>query len=209
MTRHLLLTTGCALSLFLCSCNGQKGGRSVEEITSSLHIEQPDTSLCGTLNAVTHDSLQFTSEFGGESFSCTYDAAQAQQQILGSLTEGNRYAVLIDPRQKAALKLLNLTELSGQWFFDDAPESGLNFTAAGALSSINNHDVCFKKWKHYNGQIIIFYTGIEESVSDSRQYKADTTEITSLTADALTFRFRGESRSCHRQKEAVKVKFNF
>lgn len=209
MTRHLLLTTGCALSLFLCSCNGQKRGRSVEEITSSIHIEQADTSVCCTLNAVTPDSLQFISEFSSEPFSCTYDAAQAQNNILGSLTEGNRYAVLINPQQKAAINVMNLTELSGQWFFDEEPESGLNFTAAGALSSINNHDVCFKKWKHYNGKIIIFYTGIEETVKDPRQYKADTTEITSLTADALTFRFRGESRSCHRQKEAVKVKFNF
>lgn len=209
MNQHTLLITGCTLSLLFCSCNGQKGGRSVEEITSSLHIEQADTSLCGTLDAVTHDSLQFTSEYGSEHFSCTYDAAQAQHNILGSLTEGNRYAVLIEPQEKSALKMLNLTELSGQWFFDDDPESGLIFTAAGALSSLNNHDVCFKKWKHYNGRIIIFYTGLEEAITDPRQYKSDTTEITNLSADALTFRFLGKSRTCHRQKEAVKVKFDF
>lgn len=209
MLRHLLLATGCALSLLICSCNGLKRGRSVKDITSSLHIEQADSSICGTLNTVTHDSLKFTSEFNGENFSCTYDAAQTQHNIIGSLTEGNRYAVLIDLKQNTAHKMLNLTELSGQWFFDDKPESGLDFTAAGALASINNHDVCFKKWKHYNGQIIIFYTGLEETVTDSRQYKADTTQITSLSAEALTFRFRGELRSCHRQKEAIKVKFNF
>lgn len=209
MPRHLLLTTGCALTLLLCSCNGQKGGRSVEEITTSLYIEQADSTICGTLYAVTYDSLKFTSEFGGEHFSCTYNAAQAQQDILGSLTEGNRYAVLLNTPQKAALKILNLTELSGQWFFDDEPESGLCFTAAGALSSINNHDVCFKKWKHYNGQIIIFYAGMEDAVNDSRQYKSDTTEITNLSADALSFRFLGAMRNCHRQKEAIKVKFNF
>lgn len=209
MTRHLLLISGSTLSLLLCSCNGQKGARSVEEITSSLHIEQPDTSLYGTLNAVTPDSLLFTAEYGNEPISCTYDAARDQQHILGSLTEGNRYAIVYDPRQRAALKLLNLTELSGQWFYDDDPTSGLTFTAAGALSSINPHDVSFRKWKHYNGRIILFYTGLQDVVKDQRQYKADTTEVVSLSADALTFRFRGQSRSCHREKEAIKVKFNF
>lgn len=209
MNRHLLLTSGCTLSLLLCSCNEQKGARSVEEITSSLHIEQPDTSLYGTLNAVTPDSLLFTAEYGNETIGCTYDAARDQQRILGSLTEGNRYAIVIDPRQHAALKLLNLTELSGQWFYDDDPTSGLTFTAAGALSSINPHDVSFRKWKHYNGRIILFYTGLQDAVKAPSQYKADTTEIVSLSADALTFRFRGQSRSCHREKEAIKVKFDF
>lgn len=209
MNRRLLFTIGCTLFLLLCSCNGQKGARSIEELTSSLHIEQPDTSLYGTLKAVTHDSLEFISEIDNDRFTCTYDAARDQNNILGSLTEGNRYALVIDPREKAAIKLLNLTELSGQWFYDNNPESGLNFTAAGALSSINNQDVNFRRWKYYNGQIIIFYTNIEEVTQDTRQYKADTTEILSLNADALSFRFLNETRTCHRQKEAIKVKFDF
>lgn len=210
MTRPLLFTTGCALSLFLCSCDGQKRGRSVEEITSSLHIVQPDTSVIGTLKAITHDTLTFISELRDESFSCAFNVAQDQSNIYGSLTEENRYAVLIDPDEKEALKIFNLTELSGQWFYDDDPESGLTFTAAGALNSINTHDVSFRKWKIYNGHIIIFYTDIEEITKDSRQCKSDTTELVSLSSDALSFRFLGKTRSCHRQnKEALKVKFQF
>lgn len=209
MNRHLLLTTGCTLSLLLCSCNGQKGARSVEEITASIHIEEPDTSLYGTLQAVTPDSLKFTSDYDNEPFSCAYDAARSHDGIYGSLTEGNRYAVHLATGQRTAHKLFNITELSGQWFYDDAPESGLNIAASGALSSINAKDVCFKKWKFLNGRIVIFYTGLEDVAKDFHDYKSDTTEIVSLSADALTFRFLGESRSCHRQKEAVKVKFDF
>lgn len=209
MNRNLLLTTGCTLSLLLCSCNGQKGARSVEEITASLHIEEPDTSLYGTLQAVALDSLKFTSDYDSEPFSCAYDAAQSQHSLFGSLTPGNRYAVHLSSGERTAATILNITELSGQWFYDDAPESGLTFAASGALSSINAKDVSFKKWKFLNGQIVIFYTGLEDVAKDFHDYKSDTTEIVSLSADALTLRFLGQSRSCHRQKEAIKVKFNF
>lgn len=207
MTRHLLLLIGCTLSLFLCSCKGQKGARSVEEITSSIHIVQPDTSLYGTLKAVTEDSLSFAAEYDNAPFSCTYNTAMDEGHIFGSLTKGHRYALLVDPSCQDARHLLNITELSGRWFYDEAPESGLSFTAAGALSSINTHDVSFRKWKYYNGHIILYYINIEDVVKDSRNYKSDTTAILSLSADALTFRFRGETHSCHRQKEAIKVKF--
>lgn len=209
MNQNLQLTTGCALALLLCACNGQKGERSVEEITSSLHIEQPDTSLYATLKAVNPDSLAFASQYDDESFSCTYEAAKSQSYIYGSLTEGHRYAIVLNPNHHDALKLFNITELSGQWFFDNHPESGLTFTASGALNSINSDNVSFRKWKFYNGRIILYYVEAQDLAEDAHHYKADTTEIVSLSAEALTFRFRGETLSCHRQKEAIKVKFNF
>lgn len=211
MSRHTLyIAIGSTLLLSLCSCTGQKGERSVEEIAADIHIEQPDTSVYGTLNTLTTDSLILTPEFGDQPIRCNFREANAHGDILGSLTEGNRYALLIDPATRQARKILNLTELSGQWFIDgDDDQRGFTFTAAGALSSINPKDVSFKKWKYYNGHIILFYTDIESVVNDSRDYQSDTTDIHALTADHLELSFRGQPISCHRQREAIKVKFNF
>lgn len=206
---RLFIATGCTLFLLLCSCSGQRGARSVEELAAEIHIVQPDTSVYGTLQTKTIDSLFFTAEYDDEPFSCGFNEAQGEGTILGSLTEGNRFALLITPETKSARHIVNITELSGQWFFDDDDERGFTFTTAGALSSINPKDVSFKKWKIYNGKIILFYTDIESVVRDSRDYQSDTTEIHALTDNHLELSFRGQRISCHRQREAIKVKFNF
>ena len=175
MSKHLLfISTGCTLLLLAASCSGRKGARSVEEITSELHIVPPDTSVYGTLRSHSADSLILTPEFGDDPIRCVYDEARGRGAILGTITDGNRYALLIDPDTHGARKIINLTELSGQWFYDDADQQrGFTITTAGALSSINPKDVSFKKWKFNNGHIILYYTDIESVVRDSRQYQSD------------------------------------
>lgn len=204
--RHLLTIIGCTLFLLVSSSCGQKGARSVEEIEESLVIAKPDTSLYGTLKSVRPDSLVFISEFDEQPITCIYDEARGRKQFFGSLTEGNRYALLIDPEEKAAIRMVNLTELSGQWFYDLEEQRGMTFTAAGALSSINPKDVSFKKWKFHNGKIVLYYTDIEAVVSDSREYESDTIEIESLTSENLDFQFRGEKLHCTRQHGPIKLK---
>lgn len=203
--RHLLTIIGCTLFLLLSSGCGQKGARSVEEIEESLVIAKPDTSFYGTLKSVQSDSLHFISEFDEQPVACIYDEARGRNQIYGSLTEGNRYAILIDPEAKAAIRMVNLTELSGQWFYDLEEQRGFTFTAAGALSSINPKDVSFKKWKFYNGKIILYFTDIEAVVSDAREYQTDTIDIERLSNENLDFVFRGEKMHCTRQHGPIKL----
>lgn len=198
----------CTLFLLLCSCKGQGGARSVEEIKAELHIDIPDTTLYGTLSSLRGDSLVLTSQYD-ETTSCSITEARSRQQILGSLTEGNRYAVLLSPEAKSAQQVINLTELSGQWFYDMDQQRGFNLTTAGAMSSINPDEVSFRKWRIYNGRIILYYIGKEHVVRNSRQFLTDTTEITHLTADELELTFRGKQLHCRRQTEAIKVDFNF
>lgn len=201
---HLILLIECTLLLLVCSCNGQKGERSVKEIEESLTIEVPDTSFYGTLSAITPSQLSFTPEYGDSTVSYYYDEARGRRQIIGSLNEGDRYALVVDPNEQAILKMLNLSELSGQWFYDTDEGRGFNLTAAGALSSINTNDFCFKKWKFYNGRIILFYVDAQEVVKDARDYKSDTTDVQTLTPDVLVFRFRGNTYHCSRQRETIK-----
>lgn len=202
-------TIACTLLLLVSSCGKQRGAHSVEELAAQIVIELPDTSLIGRLEAIHSDSLTFVDDFTQESTACAYTEA-LNNGLLGQLKEGERYAITIDGATKMATHILNITQLSGNWFFDKDEESGVNFTAAGALGSINpTGDYSFRKWKPYNGRLILYYIHKEDVVKDSRDYLSDTTEIEQFTEDRLVFRFRGQRLSCHRQKEAVKVHFHF
>lgn len=201
---HLILLIECTLLLLVCSCNGQKGERSVKEIEESLTIEVPDTSFYGTLSAITPSQLTFTPEYGDSTTTFYYDEARGRHQIAGSLKEGDRYALVVAPEEQAILQMLNITELSGQWFYNTAESRGLVFTAAGALSSINSRDFAFKKWKFHNGRIILYYVNVGDVVHDARNYLRDTTDIQLLTPDSLVFRFRNSLYRCTRQREAIK-----
>lgn len=201
---HLILLIGCTLFLLVCSCNGKKEERSVREIAESITIVQPDTSVRATLETIGRDSLHFTPEHGDDAIALTYDAARSEGQIFGTLHEGDRYALLIDPSRQDILRIYNITQLSGQWFYNVEEGRGFTFTTAGALSSINPDDVCLKKWKFHNGHIIIYYVGLQDVVHNSREYKSDTTDILALSPDTLVFNLRGRTLRCTRQHGAIK-----
>lgn len=205
---HIISLIECTLFLLVCSCNGQKGARSVEEIVSELTIQTPDTSLYGSLKEIVNDTLVISSEFDDQVIRCSYEEAQGSNGVIGSLTIGNRYAMLLDMNEKRVNKIINVTELSGQWFYDINEQRGFNFTAAGALSSINPDEFCFRKWKFYNGKIILYYVEKNDVTKNSKDFKTDTTEIEQLTSEDLDFAFRGQSYHCQRKHEAVKFQMN-
>lgn len=204
-----LLLIGCTLSLLLCACKERGGARSKEAIQAELIIAVPDTTLHGTLKHAGSDSLTFVSEGSDETFSCNIGEALGRNQLFGSLTEGHRYALLVEPQTKMALQIVNLTELSGQWFYDLNEQRGFTITVAGALSGINTENLAFRKWKFHNGKFVVYYVDPESITEDPHQTLTDTTEIETLTDEVLEFKFRGELLHCTRQKEAIKVKFNF
>lgn len=208
MTRHnIVFITVCSLSLLLCSCKKQGGERSIEEIVAQTVILQPDTTLYGMLSRITADSLFITLEGTTETRSYAYTDAAGSMKIYGSLTEGEKYAMQISPNEKMARHIVNLTELSGQWFYDMKDYRGFDITLSGAFSPINPKDVCFKKWKFLNGKIVLYYVNIDQAADHERDYMTDTTEIMNLTKDELDFTFRGENFHCQRHREAIKMQF--
>lgn len=208
---HLILLIECTLFLLVCSCGGQKGARSVDEIAANIVVAVPDSSVTATLKTITPDSLIFIREHSDERLSYVYDEARGQNLIFGTLNEGDRYAMLIEPSIKAILKIVNISQLSGQWFYDTEEQRGFTFTVAGALSSINPKDFSFRKWKFWNGKMILYYIDNETVARSAKEVKSDTTDIISLSDSQLEFIFRGEKLHCQRQNqnEAIKVKLKF
>lgn len=201
--------TVCTLFLLVCSCNKREGAHSSVDADHELVINEADTSFIGTITAIDGDNITLTKERSEERLTFDCSSARNAGHILGDLRQGDRYAITTTASGHGASNILNITQLSGVWFNDTDSERGLRLTASGDLSSINPEKYAFRKWKPYNGRLILYYIGIETVAKDSRDFLADTTDIVTLTDDILVYRFLGETISCHRQKEAIKVKFEF
>lgn len=201
--------TVCTLFLLVCSCSKREGAHSSVEADHELVINEADTSIIGTITAIDGDNITLTKERSDERLTFDCSSARTAGHILGELRQGDRYAITTTPSGHGASTILNMTQLSGVWFNDADSNRGIRLTASGDLSSINPEQYAFRKWKPYNGRLILYYTDIETVAKDSRNFLSDTTDIVTLTDDTLVYRFLGETFSCHRQKEAIKVKFEF
>lgn len=207
---RLTVITVCTLFLLVCSCNKREGAHSsVEEAPRALVINEADSSIVGTLDAIDGDNITIKKERSDERLTFDYSPARNSGRVIGDLRKGDRYALTTDASGQSAATILNITQLSGLWLFDKDGERGVTFTAAGSLSSVNPEKYSYRSWKPYNGRLILYYIDVETVTKNSRDYLSDTTDVVTLTDDNLVYLFRGDAISCHRQKEAIKVKFEF
>lgn len=200
---------GCTLTLALCSCRGQREGRSVEEIAHNIVVSPIDTTLYCSLVAIKNDSLILRPEYEEDECSYAYLQALGEGNIKGELREGDNYSITVDKDLHRVLHMLNHSQLTGQWFYDIDEMQGMTFTAAGALSSINAKDFTFRKWKVLNGNLLLYYLTIEEDGSLSQEIHVDTTKVEGLSNELLEFNFRGHHYCCRRLTKPIKVKMEF
>lgn len=160
-----------------------------------------------TLQKVVNDSLIFR-EVGSDEYRIfEFVEADQAEQIKGSITVGDEYAVLPDLKKNSVKMAINLCELSGKWFYDMEQHRGLEFELNGAISSINTEDISFREWKLLNDQFYIYYLTLDMVSPDRHEYLVEPAGILSLDKDHLTFRFLGNTYDCQRQKEVIKMKF--
>lgn len=206
---HLLLLIGCTLTLSLCSCRGQKGGRSVEEIAREIVVAPLDTTVYARLVNIKGDSLIVEPEYDENTRSYAYLQAMGEGQVVGDLCPGDKYALNIEGSSHRIVHMLNLSQMAGQWFYNMEEQRGITFTVAGALSSINASDFTFRKWKVLNGSLLLYYYTIKEDGTLSEEMSIDTTMVKTLTNNKMEFDFRGKLFTCQRQTKPIKIKLNF
>ena len=233
MPRVTILTLlECTLALLTCSCKGQRGARSVEEIAAEIVIATPDTSIYARVKAFTADSLIVVQDHkeqavsyamatgtyangnnvhanGNGTYATTNSNGDAPTIIVGTLREGDRVALVVNGKTHNVQHIVNITQMTGQWFYDMDAQRGFTLTAAGSLSPINPDDVCLRRWKLNNGRLIIYYTPAEDVARNSRNYLTDTTTIDALSDQEMVFAFRGNTLHCRRKTEPIKVEFKF
>lgn len=208
MKRYLTptgISTGI-LTLLCCACNGNRNHSYADDHVA---VSIPDTSIYAHLENITTDTLTFTSKSDKEHVKCAYADASTSGQIFGSITEGHLYSLLISPGTQSARHIVNLTDLSGQWFYDGENGRGFELGIDGELSPINNGQLAFRKWKICNGHLIFYYTDEQTIAKTEEKFNNDTTDIIDLSPEKLVFKFLGKEYHCQRQHEAIKMHFDF
>ena len=174
----------------------------VEELDNTENL-----AIRAELQEVRDDSLILRNAQTGERWVLGFVEADQAEQIKGSITEGDEYAMLPDLRRNAVKLAINLNELGGKWFYDMEQHRGLEFGLHGAVSSINTEDISFREWKLLNDKFYIYYLTLDMVSPDRHEYLVEPAEILALDKDNLKFRFLGRTYVCQRRKELIKMTF--
>lgn len=193
--KHYLKVMKCKIIMMLgllvatAACTGGKDGGS-----ETMRDTVPDSTMYVVLDNLTPDSLFVTlvETSGHRTFS--HKAAAAGGKVHGSLTVGDTLALVPDFKQRSALSVVNVSELTGLWFYENASGSGLLLGRDGAACAVGETDgATLTTWKVKNGAFILYYVR-----SDGSDYteRADTSAIRRLDNGHLVFTLRGKAYNC-------------
>lgn len=204
MYRALLYITALTLTILLAACsscssnskkNVQGGMKDINPMVSELD-NTPDEAIAGVLKNVTSDSIYVLT--AGKTLSYDFTHAKAEGTLHGTLKKGDKVSVFPDNKQKVALIIINTTELSGRWFYDQKQHRGIDFNEHGGMSSINSENNCFREWKLLNGKLYIYYVMMQDIADDRHRYSVEEAQITELSKNRLTLVLNGETYYCLR-----------
>ena len=161
--------------------------------------ETPDTAMLVRLDDIEDDSLIVTplDDYRKLAFGCS--KAKASGQVKGSITVGDTLSIFPDNRSHEVLLTINVSELSGRWFYDMAQHRGLIFEANGGMSTINAATMAYKEWKLLNGKLYIYYVDMQQVADERHQYEVDEAKILHLDRENLELEFKNNHVKCQRQ----------
>lgn len=189
------------------SCHNTNKGKQRIRHTVAQESVIVDSSLIVKLDNVDYHYITVTLEKTGEVRKYTYDQAQMQGQVKGSLNKGDEFSIFPDSKTASVRSIVNLTEFKGQWFYDLDQHRGMEIGHLGAISSINMEHISFRNWFIKNGRLIIHYVDMQQRAANGKDYWVDHSEIVFLSKDELDVRFRGTVLKCHHQAKVIKFKF--
>ena len=201
------LTILCIILLTVSSCGGGSRENRVDPRWTGNTIEEehvPDSMVRVCLNDMTDDSLYVTLLHTKDKMAYSYRLADDGGQIKGSLTPGNIYSILPKSHENRIDYAVNLTELFGKWYYDMDQHRGFVIGSQGSLSSINPEDFCLKRWMLRNGQWLVFYVYTQQVADRQCEFEVEISEIKHLSADELSFMFKGKLLKCHHSQELIK-----
>lgn len=194
------LLVGCSS----CSSDKKKDRKTELEGYNPL-VEQldetPDSAFLARLVDYTDDSVYVTSRYSSRRMAYAYADAKAVGKVQGTLEKGNWFSLFPDNRQKLVLAMINTTELSGKWEYDQKQHRGLSFNERGGMSSINPDKVCFREWKLLNGLLYIYYVDMQQKAGDRHQYRVEEANIANLSKDCVTLQVMGRTFECTRPSD--------
>lgn len=140
----------------------------------------------------------------GKELTYSYTEARNAGQIKGTLTTGDTLSIFPETKTKKLLISINVSELSGRWFYDMAEHRGMTFSPKGSMSSINANAISYREWKLLNGKLYIYYVDMQQAANDRHQYLVEEADIRSLSRKHLDFTFLNRDFSCQRLTTVIK-----
>jgi len=206
MYRALLIITIMVTSFLLAGCTSCSDGKKKDRGTSEAPInpmvekldETPDSAFLVQVVKYTDYSIYVVTRRTIRSKAYAYRDAQDAGKLKGTLKKGDWYSLFPDTRNRQVITMINTTELSGKWEYNQSEHRGMSFNERGGMSSINTSDICFREWKLLNGLLYVYYVDLQQKAGDRHQYEVEEANIAELSADKLTLQFHGTTYHCRR-----------
>lgn len=189
---YLLLAS---LIVSMVACSGKK--KRVEKVEAP---EEPDSTIMVQLQKVTDDSITFLQIDAKRTRTLGYADARRSNSVHGTLTVGDTLAVVPMFKQKLALSVVNVSELTGLWMFEGNSGTGMRLNADGAACDVGPSEVALREWKLRNGHFILVY--VPADGSDYNE-KSDTSTIISLDKDHFSYTLNGNEKRCSKVKGLI------
>ena len=199
--------------LLFGSCGGNKQ-QYVEDDDDSASVQElasRDRTIYGICTAGTAmNTLEMITD-SGDTLKLSITHANEKGKVFGGLQASDRLAVLPDSSGRAALEVINLNSLMGDWVMPDpidgSAEVGIRIKEGGIAESIDQSVIVYRTWKIINGDLEILL--VREGGGDEQEINRY--EILSLGPDTLAYRTIGRARDetetfeYNRWKEKPKV----
>lgn len=209
MYRALLYVPVIALSFLLAACSSCGGGKKKDSRTNmngeNPMVEEldetPDSAFLARLVEIKDDSIRVISQNSGKRLAYACKDAQAAGKVKGTLEKGNIFSIYPDNKSRQVIAMINTTELSGKWIYDQKQRRGFSFNERGGMSSINAEKICFREWKLLNGLLYLYYVEMQQSADNRHKYGVDEANIASLSKERLTLQFKDMTLRCSRPSD--------
>lgn len=166
-----------------------------------------DSAMLVRLEKVDDENITVAPLDGNRQKTYSYKHAKLGGQIKGSLAVGDTLSIFPETKTKQVLISINVSELSGRWFYNMTEHRGLIFEKNGTMSTINALTISHREWKLINGKLYIYYVDMQQAADERHQYLVEEAEIRYLDKDKLELSFLGRDYICQRQNEVIKMQF--
>ena len=197
-----------------CGGNKQQQQEYVEEDNNTTPMDEMavrDRTVYGICTAGTAmNTLEILTD-SGDTLKLNISGAKAAGKVFGGLQPSDRLAVLPDSSGRAALQVINLNTLMGDWVMPDpidgSAEVGIRIKEGGIAESIDQSVIVYRTWKIFNGELEINL--VREGGGDEQE--DNRYEFLILGPDTLAYRTLGkapdetETFEYNRWKEKPKV----
>ena len=197
-----------------CGGNKQQQQEYVEEDNNTTPMDEMavrDRTVYGICTAGTAmNTLEILTD-SGDTLKLNISGAKAAGKVFGGLQPSDRLAVLPDSSGRAALQVINLNTLMGDWVMPDpidgSAEVGIRIKEGGVAESIEMTNIIYRTWKIVNGNLEI--NSVREGGGDMEE--TNLYELKALGPDTLCYKTIGKARDeeetfeYNRFKEKAKV----